>query len=90
MNSKLRREAAEPDLRTAPLSMPATYLLYWRENMKELGTGDTPRLAYPIFGLFDFFFSAGTVFFSHNNSVGTVFFSQVSDQRTGPLCLNRL
>ena len=30
-------------------------------------------------------FSAGTVFFSHNNSVRTVFFSQVSDQRTGLL-----
>ena len=31
-------------------------------------------------------FSAGTVFFSHNNLAGTVFsasFSQVSDQRTG-------
>ena len=26
-----------------------------------------------------------TVFFSHNKPAGTVFFSQVSDQRTGPL-----
>ena len=38
-----------------------------------------------IFGLFGFFFSAGTMFFSHNNSAGTVFFSQVSDQRTGSI-----
>jgi len=29
--------------------------------------------------------SAATVFFSHNKSAGTVFFSQVLDQRTGPL-----
>jgi len=28
--------------------------------------------------------SAATVFFSHNKPAGTVFFSQVSDQRTGP------
>ena len=30
--------------------------------------------------------SAATMFFSHNKPAGTVFFSQVLDQRTGPLC----
>jgi len=30
------------------------------------------------FGLFGFFFSAGTVFFSHNNSAGTVFSTKFS------------
>ena len=30
------------------------------------------------------FFSRNSVF-SHNNSAGTVFFSQISDQRTGPI-----
>ena len=29
--------------------------------------------------------SSATVFFSHNKTAGTVFFSQVLDQQTGPL-----
>ena len=42
----------------------------------------------PHIRLIRLLFSAGTVFFSHNNSAGTVFsanFSQSSDQRTGPI-----
>ena len=42
-----------------------------------------PCSAYPIFSLFDFFFSAGTVFFSHNNSVGTVFSAKFQTSERG-------
>jgi len=37
-----------------------------------------PPSAYLISDLFGFFFSAGTVFFSHNNSAGTVFSTKFS------------
>jgi len=40
--------------------------------------------AYSISGLFGFFFSAGTVFFSRNISARTVFFSQFQPRFSKP------
>jgi len=39
-----------------------------------------------IIRLFQFVFSAGTVFFSHNKSAGTIFQVVFSAKRTGPVC----
>jgi len=50
-----------------------------------------PRSAYFIIRTIQLVFSAGTVFFSHNNSARTMFFSQfsqVSASRTGPILLS--
>ena len=43
-----------------------------------------PHSSYLIFGLFGLFFSAGTVFFSYNNSARTVFFSQFQSKFSKP------